>query len=201
MRRPRNDERGATLIFVAVMFVMLVGFIALVVDIGKLHRTRGELQNASDSAAHAGATALDGTTAGITLARERAKAYALLNNANGSAVEVSDDDIEFGHWDVLTGVFTSLGTSPTNAAAVNAVRVLDYREAVPLDFATVLGRSSADVRSHAIAISGGPMTECGFPMVVPDCTLGQALADGSCAHCMTYQDNNTDNAGWTSFDS
>lgn len=203
MRRPGNSERGATFVFVAVMLVVLIGFAALVIDIGKLYKTRNELQNASDSAAHAGATALDGTAQGIAVARERAKEYALLNNATGSAVAISDDDIDFGHWDVATGTFTSLGPEPSDPAAVNAVRVIDRREgatSVTLDLATLLGHPRANVHSDAIAIAGGPMSECGFPLVVPDCSLNQALEDGSCSHCMQYQDNNTDNAGWTSFD-
>lgn len=201
----RSRERGAVLVLVAVMIVALIGFAALVIDIGKMYKVRGELQNAADSAALAGAASLDRTAGGISLARENAKAYARLHHANGTLVELDDVDILFGAWDEATGTFTSMGTDPDDPAAVNAVRVIDRREdqrqnPVQLDLAPLLGTPRADVRSDAIAISGGPRGECGFPMVVPDCTLSRVLEDGTCDHCMTYQDNNTDNAGWTSFD-
>lgn len=204
MRPPRNSERGATFVFIAVLLVVLLGFVALVMDIGKLFKTRNELQNAADSAAHAGATALDGTSAGIAIARDRAKDYARLHDANISPVEISDDDIIFGYWDETAQTFTSFGTDPANPAAVNAVRVIDRRQggqSVTLDLATLLGMPSAGVRTDAIAVGGGPMSECAFPIVVADCQLDEPLADGSCAHCLRYQDNNTDTAGWTSFDS
>lgn len=203
--RARSRERGAVLVIVAIVLVVLIGFIALVVDVGRLYKVRGELQNASDSAALAGAAALDGTSEGIARARERAKDYAEMHRADRSDVALTDEDIIFGHWDDPTRTFTPLGTNPDEPGGVNAVRVLDRRadessNSVQLDLAPAIGRSSADVRSDAIAVGGGPMSECGFPMVVPDCRLEQALEDGTCAHCMTYQDNNTDTAGWTSFD-
>ena len=204
-RRRRNSERGVTLIFVAVLLVVLIGFIALVVDVGKMYKVRGELQNASDAAAHAAALSLDGTRAGIAQARERAKEYAAMHDANRTGVALTDADIIFGHWDTPTRTWTPLGTDPMDALAVNAVRVVDHRsqatgDPVVLHFAPLLGVSRANEHTDAIAIAGGPMSECGFPMVVADCTLNQALGDGTCAHCMTYQDNNSDTAGWTSFD-
>lgn len=201
----RDRERGAVLIIVAVLLVVLIGFLGLVIDTGKMYRVRGELQNASDSAAHAGAVSLDNTAEGIESAREHAHEYALMHSADSTDVALQDPDIEFGHWDEATRTFSSLGSEPANPNAVNAVRVTDRREEttanpVLLHLAPLLGVTQANVRTDAIAIAGGPQTECGFPMAVPDCSLSAPLADGTCAHCMTYQDNNTDNAGWTSFD-
>lgn len=204
-RGSRDRQGGAVLVMIAILLVVLIGFVALVVDFGKLYKVRNELQNASDSAAHAGALALDGTPAGIAAAREEARRYAGMHVADGTDVGIADEDILFGHWDDATRTFTSLGTDPGEPALVNAVRVLDRRAAtdgnpVLLSLGPVLGTDQADVASDAIAVSGGPLSECGFPMVVADCSLTEPLADGSCEHCMTYQDNNTDNAGWTSFD-
>jgi hypothetical protein len=71
---------------------------------------------------------------------------------------------------------------------------------VPLLFFRVLGPELADVSATAIGVGGGPLSECGFPMVVADCALDEPISEGTCAYCMTYQDNGDDNAGWTSFD-
>lgn len=200
-----SRERGVTLVVVAIMLVVLIGFAALVIDIGKLYKTRSELQNAADSAALAGASGLRGDAAGIEEARVRAKDFAELHLADLTDVDLDDADIVFGDWDDTTQTFTPLGSEPGDPAMVDAIRVITRREAgtgnaVVFHLARVLGMNDGDVRADAIAISGGPRAECGFPMVVADCSLRAALEDGTCGHCMTYQDANTDTAGWTSFD-
>ena len=50
-----KDERGVSAIVVAVVLVMLIGFLALAIDIGYLYATKNELQNTADAAALAGA--------------------------------------------------------------------------------------------------------------------------------------------------
>jgi hypothetical protein len=199
-----NRERGAVAVLVAVMIVILIGFAALVIDMGRMYRTRAELQTAADSAALAGAQHLDRTPEGIARARVAVHQYAGQNRALGDDVAIADGDIQFGHWDLENETFTPLPDTGS-ASAINAVRVVDRRtegsgNPVPLFFARLLGRSTADVDAAAIAIAGGPMSECGFPMVVPDCSLDEPIAAGTCDYCMVYQDNNNDNAGWTTFD-
>jgi hypothetical protein len=193
------------IVVVAILIVVLIGFAALVIDIGKLYKTRGELQNASDSAALAGASGLDQTAAGIEAARVRAREFAELHTADLTEVDLDDADIVFGDWNDETRTFTPLGSDPAEPGEVDAIRVITRREAgtgnaVVFHLARVLGMTAGDVRADAIAVTGGPRSECGFPMVVSDCSLAEALADGTCGHCMTYQDSNTDTAGWTSFD-
>src|SRR5216117_3101049 len=67
--RPMSDpsprvlrDRGVIFIWVALFLLMIVGFVALGVDIAKLMATRSQLQNAADSAALAGASAIDPAT-------------------------------------------------------------------------------------------------------------------------------------------
>ena len=210
MRGPRrsNDarrERGAVMVVVAILIVVLIGIAALVIDLGKMYKTRNELQNASDSAALAGASGLDRTAAGIAEARARAHEYADLHLADLTDVDLDDADIVFGTWDDQVHTFTPLGNDPADPGRANAIRVITRREAgkgnaVVFNLARVFGAQTGDVRTDATAVTGGPRSECGFPMVVSDCSLEEALADGTCGHCMTYQDSNTDTAGWTSFD-
>lgn len=58
-RRSRTTERGATLIFVVATITGLLAISGVVVDGGFLYAERRQQQNASDSAAMAGARALD----------------------------------------------------------------------------------------------------------------------------------------------
>jgi hypothetical protein len=190
---------------VAVLLTVLLGFAALVVDLGALFKTKNELQNASDSAALAGAMALDRTAAGVDRARTRVLEYGLYHDADASDVVIASGDVIFGNWDASTRAFTADGPTPADPAQVNAVQVISRRaasqgDAVDLSFGVFVGQTEADVSADAIGVGGGPCAECSFPLVVPDCALETPLEDGTCDYCMVFQSNNTDNAGWTSFD-
>lgn len=63
MKPPRKtvhrNERGVVIIWSAFFMLMMLGFVALGIDVAKVMATRTELQNAADAAALAGASALD----------------------------------------------------------------------------------------------------------------------------------------------
>ena len=54
----QGERKGAVIVMVAVLMVVLLGCVALAVDIGYLYVARAELQRAADAAALAGAQAL-----------------------------------------------------------------------------------------------------------------------------------------------
>src|SRR5215213_6388676 len=54
---PRNKERGAILVHVAVSLLMLMGFLVFVLDYGVVLTSRGQAQNSADGGALAGAIA------------------------------------------------------------------------------------------------------------------------------------------------
>lgn len=213
-RRRERSEGGNTAILVAVLLVVLTGFGSLVVDIGHLFRVRNELQNAADAAALAAASQLDRTSDGIVAARLKAKQFAKKNYANNTQVDVRDQDIMFGYWHQSSNAscspapcFQAISSFPSSsqASGINAVQVTTQRSSdtsnsVALYLGAFVGLTAANVSTPAVALSGGPQAECGFPMVVPDCSLDEAISSGTCDYCMIFQDNNSDNAGWTSFD-
>ena len=53
-----GDERGAVVVVVAMLLVVILGFTALVIDLSWLFVVRGELQNAADAGALAGVVEL-----------------------------------------------------------------------------------------------------------------------------------------------
>jgi hypothetical protein len=63
--RLKNRQGGAVAVMVGISMVMLIGFLALVIDLGRLYLAKTGLQNAADAAALSGAKQLDGTGAGI----------------------------------------------------------------------------------------------------------------------------------------
>ena len=61
-----NDDSGQTLIYVAISMIVLLGFVALAVDVGYLYAERRHMQNAADAGALEAARALCfGVTSGI----------------------------------------------------------------------------------------------------------------------------------------
>jgi Flp pilus assembly protein TadG len=58
----RRNERGVVIIWTAFFMLMMLGFVAIGIDVAKVMATRTELQNAADAAALAGASALNLTT-------------------------------------------------------------------------------------------------------------------------------------------
>ena len=72
----RRDERGVTLVLMALMVFLALGMSALVIDYGMIKATKAEAQRAMDAAALAGASAFliadpDADFVGIAEARAR----------------------------------------------------------------------------------------------------------------------------------
>jgi hypothetical protein len=80
-------EEGQTLVYVTLALIVLLGFVALAIDVGYAYGTRRHMQNAADAAALAGAQAIcrgDGADG----ARAAALKYAIANNAQTADVTV-----------------------------------------------------------------------------------------------------------------
>lgn len=205
--------RGNVVIFVGLILVLLLGFAALVVDVGYLELVTNQEQNAADSAALAGALDLDGTPAGIAAARVTVKGYAQRHIAATDPVELSDSEIVFGRWheEANTGCgpypcFEPYGPWPSDSEAsdVNAIQVSVHRteatnNAVGTFLARVFANDSADVSRSAVAT--GANKPCpSFPMTVPSCAAtNDTEGDGQCDWCARFQNDNNDTAGWTGF--
>ena len=96
----KNRQRGAVAVMVGVSMVLFIGLLAMVIDLGHLYVAKTGLQNAADAAALAGVKELDGTSDGVTSARNKAIAAARLNtffaNSGQEPVVLSSPDIQFG---------------------------------------------------------------------------------------------------------
>jgi Flp pilus assembly protein TadG len=79
----RRNERGVVIIWTAFFMLMMLGFVAIGIDVAKVMATRTELQNAADAAALAGASALNLVTGKVRpdSALIRAQQTALRNEA------------------------------------------------------------------------------------------------------------------------
>ena len=100
-----NSQRGASAVIIAICLIMLVGFIALAIDVGHLMVVRNELQNAADAGALSGAGNLyinDGKAIN-TNANQFGYDAAVANLSEQLPVEVNwsggnTGDVQRGHW-------------------------------------------------------------------------------------------------------
>ena len=163
MPRTKNILRpaGTALIYMTVGMVAFVAIVSLAVDVGHVRGVKGALQHASDAAARYAAAGL--ATGGVSTAQSNAVTAAGNNTADNTAVVVDpNNDVEFGTWDPANRTFTVLTGSARSGA--NAVRVTCRRTAargnpVPLWFAAMIGKTTADLTVQSIAsLSSKPIS-------------------------------------------
>lgn len=129
IRRIRKPgQKGFALVYIALMIVVLVAIVSLAVDIGYMYVAKGQLQNAADAAALAGAAM---NLSDSTSVKQKAIQFAATNKAAGDAVVITEGDVTIGNWNpAATPPF-----DPTRTP-LNAVRAVARRD--------VAGASSAE---------------------------------------------------------
>lgn len=123
-----KNENGQSMVLVVLLMVVIMGFAALVVDLGMVSYTKTRLQNAADAAALAGARDLpDATTAEST-----AIIYAGKNGVHNGVQKT-----------VVTVTYPDNGDA--NKIKVECTKTVSYT------FARVLGFTEKDVSASAVA--------------------------------------------------
>ncbi len=111
-----REESGQTLILTAVCMAVLLGFMALALDVGTLFRAKRKMQIAADSAAMAATTELfyNGSTNVAAAAYAAAKANGVDNTVSGNVVAVTLPPVSVGGTSCLTCVEVQISTpNPT----------------------------------------------------------------------------------------
>ena len=164
-----SKRRGAVFVMVLVSLVVMLGFASLTLDVGALYNTRADLQNAADAAALSGASVLtenamiqiraskQQTASQVTQAvYERSVAVAAkLTSFGGSNIILQSGDVVTGWTDLTSGSGSIDEGKP--ASQFNTVQVTIRRSKtsangpVDLFFASIFGKSSADVSASATA--------------------------------------------------
>ncbi|MBI1901422.1 MAG: VWA domain-containing protein [Planctomycetia bacterium] len=103
-RKDRASRRGASLVLVAVLIVVLVGVCGFALDMGYIVLVRTELQRAADAASLAGASVMPEGTA---VAETEAYNYAVLNSSGDRRFTRDEVRVEFGQWDRTSRTFAA----------------------------------------------------------------------------------------------
>ena len=114
--RPNSQrQRGAIMILFAVSLTVLLGFMALAIDLGRTYVVRTELQNAADAAALAGAKELNQKASGVCCG---------LNSAVTKAISMAaQNNFKFSAPVVITIANISVGSCPDDSCMVLASTV------------------------------------------------------------------------------
>ena len=217
-----RDESGAVAIITALCLIVLLGFLALVIDIGHVKAVRNELQNAADASALAGTRALFDVPAqpgesvipisgppNCTLGVSRAANT--LNQSDAQTLSILNADIQTGNWDWYHNTFTPSTNCILDASGtpgINAVRVTVRRDSsanspVNTWFARIWGTDTVDELAHATAavgyVKGLGASSGGFPIAINDVYRQQQLDNfegGSPLVPVTFSPDGTDVGGW-----
>ena len=139
-----QNRRGASAIILVLMIPVIVGMVALTVDVGRLALERQKLTNICDACAKAGGidlptSASSDVTADLSRAETTARAYAVQNG-------VKPEDVHF----------TSDAVSDGSGFAL----LVSAREDVPMSFARIFGIDKKPVNALAkVRREGAPINE------------------------------------------
>ena len=171
--RPQ-DERGQVIVLMVLMMVVLLGFAALVVDVGYAYYAHRSLQYSADAAALAGSQELPNAANAAAVARQYSSSAGNKNNrANINNVTTT----------VTTKCVVSLGGCVTGTSS-NAVVVLEMAPTKTF-FAGLLGIPAFTIKAKATAAMRGGTPKPAHVMIVLDrtgsmgtaCTIGGTKLD------------------------
>lgn len=206
-----KHREGSVALIVALTLVALVGFSALIVDVGHLYLARSELQNAADAAALAGAQSLCVNNTLVTPNWDHAESE--VNDsppANASDNNVlTDYHVETGYW--------NLDQNPPGlqdpsilprARDVPAVQVTVRRAegensgSLNAFFGSILGINKMDVGAMATAVTGSPGTALPgalFPLIIARAFAENRPSDLTNVNIATANLNGADGGYWSTF--
>jgi hypothetical protein len=172
----------------------MLGFLALVVDIGVLQLAHTELQAGTDAAALAGAGHLDGTPDGLDRAVDGAVHIASRNAMLGDPISLDPTQVVPGYWDPDNQHFVP-STDPEKA---DSLRIqTDVLEIRTFFAGGAFGRLFTETNAISVARAaqrpGTGVVECYLPIAVPDCYLDR---EGIEDIDMQMVSANEDNVGW-----
>lgn len=195
-RQARKHQQGVVAIQVALFLVVLLGFAALAIDVGRALVVRNELQNAADAAALAGVSQLTGLVAasgtvapaGVWNSADGAAQSAVgtaitKNHANGASLSTAQQ-IQVGYWNVSGSPAGMQATTITPGqydfpAVQVTVSLSKGNNGGPLSLvlAPVLGISSMPIGATATAAVATPGSTASpnnlFPLAISLCLYKQ----------------------------
>ncbi|AUI49656.1 TadE/TadG family type IV pilus assembly protein [Arthrobacter crystallopoietes] len=153
-----SEDRGTTAVIVAILLVILLGFAAIVIDIGRIFAERSQLQNGADSAALSVAYSCGDDSDSLDC-----------NPSSHSAVDVANANALDGLSNLVVNVDKSSGVVKVEARAREVGQTPGF---ISMTFARVIGQDAVAVTASATAMWGNPVKGLPpFPVVFSKCEI------------------------------
>lgn len=178
-----REERGVTLVLMALMLFLALGMSALAIDYGMIKSAKAEAQRAMDAAALAGASAFlvtDPAADESAIAQERAKEYAAKHTVHRIPIDpaIVNVDVDLPN-EKVTASYSSPG--------------------IQLWFAQMFGSSTMGITASATAhAEDAGISTCLMPVALPDKWLNHSpdvQEDANGNGILDYNDRNS-NGQW-----
>lgn len=183
-----SNNKGSALVYIAFAVFALVGFLGLSIDLGHMYVVRGELKNAADASALAGAAVLykdplnPGAPPALDFNRARTAATNFISQNKSDGVTLANGIIGTGYWNLSLNSLEPESITPTSIhvpAVTATIKRSDGNNGGPVTtfFAKVFGAEHTAVSSNvstrpSVAVSGYPGAVSGgtlFPMALSSC--------------------------------
>jgi hypothetical protein len=172
--QPGTRQRGVVAIIVALSLAVMLGFVGLAIDGGRLYLTKTELQNAADACALAASYELtDAPTIpadAFTRAEAAGRTVGSLNKVGFQGAAIATSDISLTYSATLASGWAGAGAPP--AADAKYVRCTIQKTGIQPYFMQVLGIGNQTVNAFATATLAPAQTNCAVPMAL--CVRGAA---------------------------
>lgn len=168
----RRRQRGAVAIIVGLSLAVLIGFVGLALDLGKLYVTKSELQNSVDACALAAARDVTGATpllvseaAGLTTGTRNAALF------QGKAVEMFEN-LNVSYSDTPDNTFYTKDKVPYSLDKIKYVKCTAERTGIAQWFIQVLNTlpgmniQPSTVNAMAVATTTSAQTACAIPVYI-----------------------------------
>lgn len=204
MTRPRRPRAGGAAILVALALIVLLGFVALTVDLGYTRLIGAQLQAGADAAALAGASKLDLTADGLLDARQTAVAVAALNSENGAPISLDENPGNAADGDIVLGVWSDEDhafTPETDPYRINSVQVISKNDNLTPFFSRVafqrerLGAGAVSIARQGLKLGAGEVPWY-LPFGLAECTFDTWPRDALQDMTFVLNPDGADNTGW-----
>jgi Flp pilus assembly protein TadG len=158
-----RKENGAIIVFVALALVIMIGIIGLAVDLGHAYVNKSQLQNIADACALAGASALDGSAAGITEAQLRAtdSSGALANKFEFNSANLAITGSWVTYSAALDGTYVDAATAQGTASTIKFVKVtIPSTQQSAVFFGKIVPGVPSSLNLGAEAVAGRDKPNC-----------------------------------------
>lgn len=170
--KTRRERRGATLVFVAVFALALVGVAAFAIDASRLYVGTNELQTGADAAALRAARYMQSNPGSDPTSV--AQAFSPSNESLGSGLQLAAQDVSPIFYDPANRSFTATSWATANAVEVRASRIGN------LLFGRLLTNVMPSPTRRSVAwVANITQVNCPTPWGFPVLALNERLNPGS----------------------